>query len=210
MNQTTTALLLFAAALALPSCETPQQQSAPPTKPAASTPAGKAHAKWVSCDNDESEPKVPGKYEQTDDGAVVTLPNGHKYITKNLNDAVQLIFPNGQVFSSETAKSDANPAFVNEDETLVAATRRPSTQSGDLHIYVKGSKGKYRELPAAHRQVNDVLRNAYDNVGGEIFALRAITGRTLTLWATERRRDGCYRFEFKLKVAPDGKIALAK
>ncbi|HWM24456.1 MAG TPA: hypothetical protein VNP98_06500 [Chthoniobacterales bacterium] len=203
MNQTTTALLLFAAALAIPSCETPQQQSAPP-----SNPAGKAHAKWVNCD--ESEPKVPGKYEQTDVGAVVTLPNGHKYITKNVEDAVQLIFPNGQVFSSETAKSDANPAFVNEDETLVAATRRPATQTGDLHIYLKGSKGKYRELPAAHRQVTDVLGNAYDNVGEGVFALRAISGRTLTLWATERRRDGCYRFEFKLKVAPDGKIALAK
>jgi hypothetical protein len=180
---------------------------------AAAPPARKTHAKWVNFDPEESEPKVPGKHVLTDDGAVVTLPNGHQYITKNDEGAVQLIFPGGQAFSSETAKGDYNWTFVNEDETLVAAIRRPATQTGDLHIYLKGSNGKYREVADAHEQVGGLLKKAYDNVNGEILSLRGITGRTLTLWNTDRRpggQDEYFRFEFKLEVTPDGKLTLTK
>ena len=53
--------------------------------------------------------KTAGKYEQAEDGAVLTLPNGNKYITKSVMDndgplAILLVFPNRQVFSSDAAK----------------------------------------------------------------------------------------------------------
>jgi hypothetical protein len=105
----------------------------------------------VKVNDDEPEPKPPGKYEETDDGAVLTLPNGNKYITKVVDDggplAVLFVLPNRQVFSSGTAKGVAGPPFVNEDESLVAMTCHPATQTGDLHIYIKDQNGKYRELP---------------------------------------------------------------
>ena len=151
MNQTITTLLLCAVALALPTYETLAQP-----------PARKAHIKWVKVNDDELEPKPsPGKYEETDDGAVLTLPNGNKYITKVVADggplAVLFVLPNRQVFSSETAKGAAGPPFVNEDESLVAMTCHPATQTGDLHIYIKDQNGKYRELPNEENgAVNDL------------------------------------------------------
>ena len=211
MNQTITTLLLCAVALALPTYETLAQ----PT-------ARKAHIRWVKVNDDEPEPKPPGKYEQTDDGAVLTLPNGNKYITKVVMDdddgplAVLSVLPNQQVFSSETAKGAAGPPFVNEDESLVAMTCYPATQTGDLHIYIKDQNGKYRELPnEKNGAVNDLLREAYDNFAGWTLEVRGITGRTLTVWAIVKghwieKGAGIYRFEFKLHVTPDGKIALTK
>jgi hypothetical protein len=216
MKQTITTLLLCAVALALPTYETLAQP-----------PARKAHIKWVKVNDDEPEPKPPGKYERTDDGAVLTLPNGNKYITKVVNDdgplAVLFVLPNGQVFSSETAKGAAGPAFINEDESLVAMTCYPATQTGYLHIYIKepngkfrGENGKYRELPNEENgAVNDLLREAYDNFAGWTLQVRGITGRTLTVWAIVKgmwieKGAGIYRFEFKLHVTPDGKIALTK
>jgi hypothetical protein len=210
MNQTITTLLLCAVALALPTYETLAQP-----------PARKAHIKWVKVNDDEPEPKPPGKYEQTDDGAVLTLPNGNKYITKVVDDgaplAVLFVLPNRQVFSSETAKGNAGgPPFVNEDESLVAMTCHPATQTGDLHIYIKEQNGKYRELPNEENgAVNDLLREAYDNFAGWTLEVRGITDRTLTVWAIVKGQSiekgaGIYRFEFKLHVTPDGKIALTK
>ena len=218
MNQTMTALLLCVASLTLPSYDTLAQP-----------PARKAHAKWVKVDdNDWSESKPRGKYEETDDGAVVTLPNGHQYITKRVDGeegplAVLLVFPNRQVFSSETAKGAVGPAFVNEDETLIAMTCHPATQTGDLHIYTKdpngkfrGENGKYREVPNEENgAVNQLLRETYDNFAGSTLEVRGITGRTLIVWAIVKgqsieKDDGYYRFEFKLHVAPDGKLALVK
>jgi hypothetical protein len=45
--------------------------------------------------------------------------------------------------------------------------------------------------------------------------VRGITGRTLTVWTIVKghrieKGAGIYRFEFKLHVTPDGKIALTK
>ena len=205
-----TALLLCVAALTLPSYDTLAQP-----------PARKAHIKWVKVNDDELEPKPPpGKYEETDDGAVLTLPNGNKYITKVVADggplAVLFVLPNRQVFSSETAKGAAGPPFVNEDESLVAMTCHPATQTGDLHIYIKEQNGKYRELPNEENgAVNDLLQEAYDNFAGWTLEVRGITGRTLTVWAIVKGQSiekgaGIYRFEFKLHVTPDGKIALTK
>lgn len=209
MNQTITTLLLCAVALALPTYETLAQP-----------PARKAHIEWVKVNDDEPEPKPPGKYEQTDGGAVLTLSNGNKYITKVVNDggplAVLFVLPNRQVFSSETAKGAAGPPFVNEDESLVAMTCHPATQTGDLHIYIKDQNGKYRELPNEENgAVNDLLREAYDNFAGWTLEVTGITGRTLTVWAIVKGQSiekgaGIYRFEFKLHVMPDGKIALTK
>jgi hypothetical protein len=209
MNQTITTLLLCAVALALPTYETLAQP-----------PARKAHIKWVKVNDDEPWPKPPGKYEETDDGGVLTLPNGNKYITKLVDDgatgAVLFVLPNRQVFSSGTAKGVAGPPFVNEDESLVAMTCHPATQTGDLHIYIKEQNGKYRELPNEENgAVNDLLREAYDNFAGWTLEVRGITGRTLTVWAivkghTTEKDAGIYRFEFKLHVTPDGKIALTK
>ena len=212
-----TALLLCVAALTLPSYDTLAQP-----------PARKAHIKWVKVNDDELEPKPPpGKYEETDDGAVLTLPNGNKYITKVVADggplAVLFVLPNRQVFSSETAKGAAGPPFVSEDESLVATTCHPATQTGDLHIYTKdpngkfrGENGKYREVPNEENgAVNQLLRETYDNFAGSTLEVRGITGRTLIVWAIVKgqsieKDDGYYRFEFKLHVAPDGKLALVK
>jgi hypothetical protein len=209
MNQTIATLLLCAAVLALPSYETLAQP-----------PARKAHIKWVKVNDDEPKPKPPGKYEQTDDGAVLTLPNGNKYITKVVMgdggpSAVRFVLPNRQAFDSQTAKGAAGPPFVNEDESLVAMTCHPATQTGDLHIYIKDQNGKYRELPnEKNGAVNELLQKAYDNFAGWTLEVRGITGRTLTVWAIVKGRwiekgAGIYRFEFKLHVTPDGKIALA-
>jgi hypothetical protein len=151
----------------------------------------------------------------------LTLPNGNKYITKIVSDdqgplALLFVLPSRQVFSSETAKGAADPAFINEDETLVAMTCYPATQTGDLHIYIKGPNDKYRELANEENgAVNKLLRDAYDNFGGWTLEVRAITGRTLTVWASAKGRDigkddGVYRFEFKLRVAPDGKLDLVR
>jgi hypothetical protein len=63
--------------------------------------------------------------------------------------------------------------------------------------------------------VNELLREAYDNFAGWTLDVRGITGRTLTVWAVVKaekieKGTGIYRFEFKLHVTPDGKIALTK
>jgi hypothetical protein len=217
MDQTITTLLLCAVALALPTYETLAQ---PPPR--------KAHIKWVKVNDHELEEKLPpGKYEETDDGAMLTLPNGNKYITKVVADggplAVLFVLPNRQVFSSETAKGAAGPPFVNEDESLVAMTCHPATQTGNLHIYIKepngkfrGQNGKFRELLNEENwAVNELLRETYDNFAGWTLEVRGITGRTLIVWAIVKgqsieKDDGYYRFEFKLHVAPDGKLALVK
>jgi hypothetical protein len=130
---------------------------------------------------------------------------------------VLFVLPNRQVFSSETAKGNAGgPPFVNEDESLVAMTCHPATQTGDLHIYIKEQNGKYRELPNEENgAVNDLLREAYDNFAGWTLEVRGITGRTLTVWAIVKgqwieKGGDIYWFEFKLHVTPDGKIALTK
>ena len=165
-------------------------------------------------DDEQPEPRPFGKYEETDDGCVVTLPNGNKYITKTVMNAdgplaVLLVFPNGQVFSSNTAKGDFNPTFVNQDETVVARLCHPATKTGDLHIYIKGENGKYRELPNEENgAVREVLGKAYDDFDGTILDIRGITERTVTLWAITRRSDGYYKFEFKLNVTPDGQLVL--
>jgi len=137
------------------------------------------------------------------------LPNGHQYITKYKEGQVQLVFPNGQVFSSESYKQDVQPAFVNEDETLVAVTRVPERPSGELHIYIKESKGKYRELPNVMKQVSEL----YDDLGGGMFRLQGIAGRTLTVFAVDRRvgkGSAYYRMVINLQVAPDGKLSLVE
>jgi hypothetical protein len=199
MNQTITGLLLCAAALALSNHETLAQ-----------SPASKAHIKWVIYD-DRAEPNRTGKYEDTD-----------KYIIKIVSDddgrplAVLFVLPNRQVFSSETTKGAADPPYVNEDETLVAMTCYPATQTGNLHIYIREENGKWRELPNEENgAVNDLLRKAYDNFVGWNLEVRAIGGRTLTVWAIVKghdieKDDGVYRFEFKLHVARDGKLALVR
>jgi hypothetical protein len=218
MNQTIIAMLFCAAALALPSYETLAQP-----------PARKAHIKWVKVNDDEWEPKLRGKYQQAEDGAVLTLPNGNKYITKPVMDndgplAILLVFPNRQVFSSYAGgKGDFGAPFVNEDEELIAMTCHPATQTGDLHIYIKepngkfrGENGKYRELPNEENgAVNQLLQETYDNFAGWTLEVRGITDRTLTVWAIVKgqmveKDGGIYRFEFKLHVAPDGKLALVK
>lgn len=210
MKQNSTTLLLFAVAFAFPTYETLAQP-----------PARKMHIKWVKVNDDEPEPKPHGKYDQTDDGAVLTLPNGNKYVTKVVMDdngplAVLTVLPNRQVFSSDTAKGAAGPPFVNEDESLVAVTCHPATQTGDLHIYIKDQNGKYCELPNKENEVvNDLFREAYDNFAGWTLDVRGITGRTLTVWAIIKggrieKGAGIYRFEFKLDVTPGGKIALTK
>jgi hypothetical protein len=217
MKPTTSALLLCAAALALPACKTTETPAAPPVKPAVTQPAspkpnGKQHPKWVKVAENTPEPKVPGKYKFTDDGMVVTLANGHKYITKNGEGGVQLILPNGQVFTSESAKSDSNPAFVNEDETFLAATRNPATQTGHIHLYYRASNGKYREVPNEDNSaINALLDTTYEGAGSDIMSVRAIHGRTVTLWSLDRRAHSDYlRFEFKLNVSTDGKLSLVK
>lgn len=217
MKSLATILLLCAAALSLPSCATvsgssslPAKETAAAATPAAPTATAKKSPKWLNYENDDSEPDLPGKYEQNDEGALVTLPNGNKYITKNVDSAVQLIMPNGQVFTTESGKSDANPGFVNEDETLVAATRHPATQTGNLYIYIKGSNGKFREVPQAHEKVSKLLDAAYEESGQDIFGMQGISGRTLTIRSSERRQDGTYYYEFKVSVSADGKLSLVK
>ena len=174
--------------------------------------------------------KLPsGKLVQTDDEAVLTLPSGEKFVSKtvgsidrdNLEDV--LIFPNGQKFASETAKGggEKNVPFVSTDGAVVAIGRYPATKTDTLHIYFKDSTGKFKEIENANEQVAKLLTGVkvkwppnYDppqEAAKYALDLLSMSGHTLTLnsisyWGGHESKT----YQFKVTVAPDGSLALAK
>ena len=159
--------------------------------------------------------QVPrGKWQETDDGGVLTLSDGQKFVCRTLLDKsgageVRLTFPNGQAFSLETAKGASNPPFVSEDGTLVAVEHHPATQTGELHIYVKEGNSKFKEVPSVNEQVDKLLKGVKGACGGEVLYLRALSDHTLTLWSVDLQQGHIVRkYQFTLKVAPDGSLAL--
>jgi len=172
--------------------------------------------------------KLPsGKLVQTDDEAVLTLPSGEKFVSKTVGDGADmedvLIFPNGQKFASETAKGggEQNVPFVSTDGAVVAIVRYPATKTDTLHIYFKDSTGKFKEIENANEQVAKLLTGVkvkwppnYDppqEAAKYALDLLSMSGHTLTLnsvsyWGGHESKT----YQFKVTVAPDGSLALAK
>ncbi len=174
--------------------------------------------------------KLPsGKLVETDDEAVLTLPSGEKFVSKTIGDIDTdnlediLIFPNGQKFASETAKGGGqrNVPFVSTDGAVVAIVRHPATKTDTLHIYFKDSTGKFKEIENANEQVAKLLTGVkvkwppnYDppqEAATYALDLLSMSGHTLTLnsvsyWGGHESKT----YQFKVTVASDGSLALAK
>ncbi len=179
---------------------------------------------------DSAEYKLPsGKLVQTDDEAVLTLPSGEKFVSKTVGSLATdnwedvLIFPNGQKFASETARGGGqeNAPFVSTDGAVVAIVRYPATKTDTLHIYFKDSTGKFKEIENANEQVAKLLKGVkvkwppnYDppsEAAKYALQLVSMSGHTLTLesvsyWGGHESKT----YQFKVKVATDGSLALAK
>jgi hypothetical protein len=174
--------------------------------------------------------KLPsGKLVQTDEEAVLTLPSGEKFVSKtvgaidtdNLEDI--LIFPNGQKFFSDTAKGwdPGSVPFVSTDGAVVAIVWHPGTKTDTLHIYVKDSTGKFKEIENANEQVAKLLTGVKvkwppnyappQKAAKDALDLLSMSGHTLTLnsvsyWGGHESKT----YQFKVTVATDGSLALAK
>lgn len=179
---------------------------------------------------DSAEYKLPsGKLVQTDDEAVLTLPGGEKFVSKTVGSLATdnwedvLIFPNGQKFASETARGggQGNAPFVSTDGAVVAIVRYPATKTATLHIYFKDSTGKFKEIENANEQVAKLLTGVkvkwppnYDppsEAAKSAVDLQSMSGHTLSLesvsyWGGHESKN----YPFKVTVAPDGSLALAK
>jgi hypothetical protein len=173
--------------------------------------------------------KLPsGKLVETDDEAVLTLLSGEKFVSKQ--EAIDaddfqdvLIFPNGQKFASETAKGrdPRSVPFVSTDGAVVAIVRYPATKTDTLHIYFKDSTGQFKEIENANEKVAKLLTGVkvkwppnYDppqEAAKYALDLLSMSGHTLTLnsvsyWGGHESKT----YQFKITVAPDGSLALAK
>jgi len=177
-------------------------------------PAGShRHPKWKHVSNDQiPDPKPPrGKVVITDDGSVLTLPNGHKFVSKLIetNDRnATLTFANGQVFSAETAKGGFAPPYVSNDETLVATNLHPATQTGELHIFVIGENARYREIPDVNDKIGTILQQAGAPFGTEALRILDLKGRALFVVSLDYGHlppDGDL---FYVVVARDGTLSL--
>lgn len=167
----------------------------------------------TAADDDDGNPKLPsGKLTMTDEGSVLTLDNGDKFISKTENGEDILLFPNGQKFTSETGKSGGHGIWVSTDGTLVAANRNPATKTGMLYLYVKGADGKFTEVPDVNTKVSKLLegvKGPWSEAALDYLSLREMKGHTLTLHSVYY--DGEYRkHPFQVKVAPDGGLTLVK
>lgn len=158
------------------------------------------------------DPTPRGTWTPNDEGGVLVLPDGGKFVSRSsLDDGeVKLTFPNGQVFTAETGKIDANPPFVSEDGTLVAVERSPATKTGDLHLYIQGDDGKFKEVPDVNAQIGKLLEEAKVDEGSDVLRVRALDGRTLTLWSVSYEPPEFTKYEFKVEVAEDGSLSLVK
>ena len=173
--------------------------------------------------------KLPnGKLVQTDDEAVLTLPSGEKFVSKtvgSVDTALEdvLIFPNGQKFASETAKGggEQNVPFVSTDGAVVAIVRYPATKTDTLHIYFKDSTGKFKEIENANEQVAKLLTGVKvkwppnyappQKAAKDALDLLSMSGHTLTLNSVSYLGgQESKTYQFKVTVAPDGSLALAK
>ena len=174
---------------------------------------------------DSAESKLPsGKLVETDDGAVLTLPSGEKFVSKTVRDTDNwedvLIFPNGQKFASETAKGGGHVPFVSTDGALVAIVRAPATKTLELHIYFREANGQFKEIQNANEQVAKLLTEVkvnwpnYDppsEAAKSAVALQSMSGHTLSLesvsyWGGHESKI----YPFKVTVATDGSLSLAK
>lgn len=168
---------------------------------------------FVSCNLATAEDPTPrGVWTSNDEGGVLVLPDGGKFVSRSSLDdnEVKLTFPNGQVFTAETGKIDPNPPFVNEDGTLVAVERIPATKTGDLHLYIKGSDGKFKEVPDVNEKIGKLLEEAKVDEGSDVLRLRALDGRTITLWSINYEPPEFTKYEFKVEVAADGSLSLVR
>jgi hypothetical protein len=174
---------------------------------------------------DSAESKLPsGKLVETDDGAVLTLPSGEKFVSKTVTDTDNwedvLIFPNGQKFTSETAKGGGHVPFVSTDGALVAIVRHPATKTATLYIFFKDSTGQFKEIQNANEQVAKLLTGVkvnwpdYDppqEAAKSGLQLQSMSGHTLSLESVSYRGGHESKiYPFKVTVAPDGSLALAK
>jgi len=172
-------------------------------------------------------PQLPsGKLVETDNGAVLTLPSGEKFISETLRDtdglpqADILVFPNGQKFTSETAKGVGHVPFVSTDGAVVAIARIPATKTSTLHIYFKAPTGNFKEIENANEQVAKLLTGVkvkwppnYDppqEAAKYALDLLSMSGHTLTLNSISYWEGESKTYQFKVTVASDGSLALAK
>lgn len=166
------------------------------------------HPRWQHVKELPAAKPPRGKVVTTEDGSVVTLPNGKKFVSKLSASKTALTFPNGQVFSAETAKGGFQPPYVNANESLVASLIIPSTQSGDLHLFIVGKNGKYRELIDVNGKIGNVLKQAKAPFGADALRIQGLKGCTLSLASVDY---GAHRGEadlFDLRVATDGTLSL--
>src|SRR4030095_10604671 len=135
---------------------------------------------------ESSYPAPSDQWQQTEDGAILTLPGGQKFVSQALIDKgeVRLTFPTGQTFVSESAKGDETPPLVvSKDGTLVVVERHPATQSGDIHIYIKEAAGNFEEIPDVNEQIDKLLKGVKGAWGGQVLWLRSLSDHSLTLWS---------------------------
>jgi hypothetical protein len=166
-----------------------------------------------------------GKLEQSENGDVLTLSSGEKFVSQTITDKDgntndTLAFPNGQLFVSETAKGGPHVPYVSADGVVVAIVRCPATKMATLHIYFKDSTGRFKEIENANEQVSRLLTGVkvkwpnYDppqEAAKYALQLLSMSGHTLTLESVSYRGGHESKtYQFKVTVVPDGSLALAK
>ncbi len=172
-----------------------------------------------------------GECVKTDDGMgwVLTVPSGEKYVSKIVErkdnsgmDTLEdtLTFPNGQKFSSGTTKSAPQAPFVSADGSLVAIARVPSTKTLTLHIFSKNATGQFKEIEDANKKVSKLLaavKVKWPNYAPpQVAALDAlnvlsISSQTIALESVSfLGGKEPKRYPFKVTVAHDGSLSLAK
>jgi len=172
-----------------------------------------------------------GECVKTDDGMgwVLTVPSGEKYVSKIVErkdnsgmDTLEdtLTFPNGQKFFSGTAKCAPQAPFVSADGSLVAIARVPSTKTFTLHLFLKHSTGRFKEIEDVNKKVSKLLTAVKvkwpsyappREAALDALNVLSISGHTLALESVSfLGGKEPKRYPFKVTVSRDGLLSLTE
>jgi hypothetical protein len=138
---------------------------------------------------------------------------------RTTTEGTTLTFPNGQKFTLPPGKGllgpSSNPSsqvpFTNADGTLIAVNEQPMTKTSFIHVYVKGSDGRFTEVKSVNQKIRKAIPASVRTINTEFIRVERIEGKVLDVetvydFISNPRK----RLAFRIQVSPDGTISAAR
>lgn len=135
----------------------------------------------------------------TDNGTLLTCPNGQTFT-----------IPPSKGLLGPSTNPTAQVPFSNADYSIIAANEEDVVEDSIIHIYIKGSDGKYTELQNVNDKIEHLIPPPLKKWNTDFIRVERIQGRIVEIGTIDFSKRPLQQHNFKLRVSADGSLSPAR